>query len=211
MQVRRSVLVAHPAERMFDLIEAAEHYPDFLPWCAGATVLQRDEHIVVARLQVVYLGARFNFTTRNPKRRPEFMAIGLEQGPFQRFEGSWHLKPLSSWGSRIDFALSYDFASSMMGSLASPVFHRIADTLVDAFVQRADRLFAQQDAESPAPPPAPAATPQARLSTAATTTTTTATATATTDTSTAAPLPQDERTASVPTPAEPSPPPPGSP
>ena len=69
------------------------------------------------------------------------MAIGLEQGPFQRFEGSWNLKPLSSWGCRIEFALSYDFNSSVMGSLASPVFHRIADTLVDAFIQRADRVY----------------------------------------------------------------------
>ena len=160
MEVRRSVLVAHPAERMFDLIEAAEHYPDFLPWCASATVLQRDADVVVARLQVAYMGARFEFTTRNPKRRPEFMAIGLEQGPFQRFEGTWQLKPLSSWGCRIEFALSYDFNSSVMGSLANPVFRRIADTLVDAFIQRADRLFLNAPeappAASPPPPPPPA-------------------------------------------------------
>ena len=141
MEARRTVLVAHAAERMFDLIEAAEHYPAFLPWCASATVLQRDDAVVVARLQVAYMGARFEFTTRNPKRRPEFMAIGLEEGPFQRFEGTWNLKPLASWGCRIEFALSYDFANTVMGSLASPVFHRIADTLVDAFIQRADRVY----------------------------------------------------------------------
>jgi len=141
MEARRSVLVAHSAERMFDLIEAAEHYPAFLPWCANATVLQRNDEVVVARLQVAYLGARFEFTTRNPKRRPEFMAIGLDEGPFKRFEGTWNLKPLASWGCRIDFALSYDFAHSVMGSLASPVFQRIADTLVDAFIQRADHVY----------------------------------------------------------------------
>lgn len=141
MEARRSVLVAHSAERMFDLIEAAEHYPAFLPWCARATVLQRDDEVVVARLQVAYLGVRFEFTTRNPKRRPEFMAIGLDEGPFKRFEGTWNLKALSSWGCKIDFALSYDFAHSVMGSLASPVFQRIADTLVDAFVQRADHVY----------------------------------------------------------------------
>lgn len=160
MEARRSVLVAHPAERMFDLIEAAEFYPDFLPWCASAVVLQRDDALVVARLQVAYLGACFEFTTRNPKRRPEFMAIGLEEGPFRRFEGTWNLKPLSSWGCRIEFALSYDFANSVMGSLASPVFHRIADTLVDAFIHRADSVYANAaGAGSPGPPepPRPAA------------------------------------------------------
>lgn len=153
MEVRRTVLVAHPAERMFDLIEAAEHYPAFLPWCASATLLHRDDEVVAARLQVAYMGARFEFTTRNPKRRPEFMAIGLEDGPFRHFEGSWHLKALASWGCRIDFALSYDFASSVMGKVASPVFGRIADTLVDAFVQRADTLYAGLAMPAPAPPP----------------------------------------------------------
>ena len=39
MDVRKTVLVGHSAERMFDLIEACEHYPDFLPWCSGATVV----------------------------------------------------------------------------------------------------------------------------------------------------------------------------
>ena len=155
MEARRSVLVAHPAERMFDLIEAAEFYPAFLPWCASAVVLQRDDAVVVARLQVAYLGARFEFTTRNPKRRPEFMAIGLEEGPFRRFEGSWHLKPLSSWGCRIEFALSYDFTSSVMGSLASPVFRRIADTMVDAFMQRADSVYGDTAAAGPQGAPAP--------------------------------------------------------
>lgn len=154
MEARRSVLVAHPAERMFDLIEAAEFYPAFLPWCASAVVLQRDDTVVVARLQVAYLGARFEFTTRNPKRRPEFMAIGLQEGPFRRFEGTWHLKPLSNWGCRIEFALSYDFANSVMGALASPVFHRIADTLVDAFIQRADSVYGDTAGAGLQTPPA---------------------------------------------------------
>ena len=42
MEVRKTVLVGHSAARMFDLIEAAEHYPDFLPWCAAATIVERD-------------------------------------------------------------------------------------------------------------------------------------------------------------------------
>ena len=48
MDVRKTVLVGHSAEQMFDLIEACEHYPDFLPWCSGATVVARDEATVVA-------------------------------------------------------------------------------------------------------------------------------------------------------------------
>jgi len=144
MELRRSALVAHPAEDMFDLIEGAERYPEFLPWCAGATILARDESVVAAEIAVAYLGARFSFTTRNPKRRPEWMAVTLERGPFRRFEGEWHLRALSPAACKIEFALRYEFGGTLVGTIAAPVFDRIANTLVDAFVERADRTLPRQ-------------------------------------------------------------------
>jgi ribosome-associated toxin RatA of RatAB toxin-antitoxin module len=143
-EIRKSALVAHSAERIFDLIEAAENYPAFLPWCSAATILMRDDAVVSALITIDYRGVRLDFTTRNPKRRPEFMAIHLERGPFRQFQGEWHLKPLGTDGCRIDFCLRYEFASTAMTRLAGPVFDRIANTLVDAFVTRADRVYRTQ-------------------------------------------------------------------
>jgi len=157
MDVRKTVLVGHSAERMFDLIEACEHYPDFLPWCSGATVVARDEGTVVADITVNYHGVRFDFRTRNPKRRPTWMAIHLERGPFQRFDGVWDLTPLAAEGCRIDFGLHYDFDSTAMARIARPVFDRIANTLVDRFVARADQV--QAAGLPPAPGIAPAVAP----------------------------------------------------
>lgn len=144
MEVRKSMLVAYSAESMFDLIEAVEHYPAFLPWCAGAVVLSRDESVVIANLRVDYHGLRLGFTTRNPKRRPESMAITLEQGPFRRFEGHWRLTPLAASACKIEFALLYEFDGTLTRMLAGPVFARIADTLIDAFVARADNVLGAQ-------------------------------------------------------------------
>jgi len=143
---------------MFDVIEAAEHYPAFLPWCAGTTILERDASVVRAIIAIDWRGVRFSLTTRNPKRRPEWMAIHLEDGPFRRFEGEWRLRPLSTAGCRIDFRLGYDFDSAVMRRIARPVLDRIADALVDAFVARADRAPArgaatQGAADSTAVPP----------------------------------------------------------
>jgi ribosome-associated toxin RatA of RatAB toxin-antitoxin module len=143
VDINKSILVPHPAERMFDLIEAAERYPAFLPWCAGATILERDEGVVRAIITIDWRGVRFSLRIRNPKRRPEWMAIHLEDGPFRRFDGEWTLRPLSAAGCRIDFRLGYDFDSAVMRRLARPVFDRITDSLVDAFVARADREHGQ--------------------------------------------------------------------
>ncbi len=151
MEIRRSALVGHPAARMFELIEAAEHYPEFLPWCASARILERSDEVVAARIEVAWRGARFGFVTRNAKRHPEWMSIGLQEGPFRRFEGHWQLTPLSDWGCRVEFVLSYDFAVSVVGSLAGLVFDPLANTLMDAFIQRADHLALLS------PPPVPPA------------------------------------------------------
>jgi ribosome-associated toxin RatA of RatAB toxin-antitoxin module len=151
MIVRRSALVTQPATHLFDLIEAAEHYPRFLPWCAGAQIVSRDEQMVSADLHVKWGGMRFQMRTRNPKQRPEYMAIHLESGPFRRFEGEWRLTPLTPDACKVAFQLDYEFDSRFMTHAAGPMFSRIADTLVDAFVRQAEA--------TPVAPAAGASTP----------------------------------------------------
>jgi ribosome-associated toxin RatA of RatAB toxin-antitoxin module len=155
-EVRRTALVAHPAEHLYRLIEAAEDYPAFLPWCASATILERDDAIVRARLEVAWRGVRFGFVTRNPKRAPLWMAIGLEDGPFRHFHGEWQLTPLATWGCRVQFMLAYEFDAALLGTLAQPVFDQATNTLVDAFVRRADEVTPLPLA---APAPAAASSP----------------------------------------------------
>ena len=156
MDVHKTALVAHPVEAMFDLIEAAENYPLFLPWCQSATILERTDEIVAARIVVNYHGAKFTIVTRNPKRRPEWLGVDMEQGPFRRFSGNWHLTPLGADGCKVEFRLHYEFASAVLAKVAGPVFDRIANTMVDAFVTRAGVL-------PPAPPPPSPAQPAASM------------------------------------------------
>ena len=119
VEIRRSALIGRSAADTFDLIEAAEHYPSFLPWCAAAVILARDDRLVSARLTVNYRGLRFDLTTRNPKERPRWMAIHLADGPFRRFEGEWRVDPLADEACRIEFLLRYEFDSRLVGRLAS--------------------------------------------------------------------------------------------
>ena len=145
MEIRRSALIERSAATTFDVIEAAERYPEFLPWCESAVILARDETVVAARITVNYHGVRFDFTTRNPKERPRWMAIHLEQGPFQRFEGEWNLTELAPTACKIAFTLRYELRSDLLGKIAGRVFDGIANTLVDAYARRAEQtLIAQQ-------------------------------------------------------------------
>lgn len=136
MIVQRSALVARPATELFDLIEAAEHYPQFLPWCRSARIVHRDDSEVSAELGVAWRGLRFEMRTRNPKRQPEFMAIHLERGPFRRFEGEWQLRALGDAACKVVFRLDVEFDNRLATQLAGRMIEHMADTLVDAFVLR---------------------------------------------------------------------------
>ena len=144
MEIRRSALIAYPAAETFDLIEAAEHYPAFLPWCSEAVILARDSAVVMARLRIAYRGIAFELTTRNPKRRPEWMAINLEHGPFRRFDCEWHVLALSERACKIELVLRYEFDHALVGKLARGVFDGIADALVDAFARRAEQQLGER-------------------------------------------------------------------
>ncbi len=161
MQLQRTVLVDQPATLLFDVIEAAEHYPRFLPWCAGAQIMARDDTVVSAELQVRWRGVAFRVRTRNPKSRPTAMTILLEDGPFRHFQGEWRLTPLAPDACKVVFSLDYAFASGVMTQLAGPVFNQVSNTLVDAFVARARALAAaapalqQPQPQQPTQPPSP--------------------------------------------------------
>ncbi len=139
--VEKSVLIERSAQQMFDLVEAIEEYPRFLPWCARTVVDYRDTTRTVATLHINYLSVRSHFTTENSKDYPRSMVIKLVDGPFRRLEGAWHFKPLTEDACKIEFALAYDFSSRVFEKAIGPVFGQITDSFVDAFVRRADTIY----------------------------------------------------------------------
>ena len=140
-QVEKSVLVSHSAEQMYLLVDAPEHYPEFLPWCGGVDLKQRDAVTTIATLHIDYHGLKQNFTTQNTKTYPTLMDIKLVDGPFRHLEGVWRFIPLADDACKIEFRLHYEFSSHLLEKIIAPVFSHIANTFVDAFVTRADILY----------------------------------------------------------------------
>lgn len=166
MEIRQSVLLPYSAHDMFDLIETAENYPQFIPWCTKATLLERSDDWVAARLEFSYLKVRFGFQTRNPKRRPEWLELRLVEGPFRNFHGEWRLAPLGDMGCKVSFMIIFEIADGMLDAIARPAANKVAQTMVDAFVKRARATLrevapgqlpapAAAQTETPGPPVAP--------------------------------------------------------
>jgi ribosome-associated toxin RatA of RatAB toxin-antitoxin module len=143
VQVRRSVLVPYSAESMFDVIEQAEHYPAFLPWCVGATILERSDDWVAGKVDFSYLQIRFSIRTRNPKRRPEWLHVRLVDGPFRHFDGDWRLTRLGDLGCKIEFDVTYEVSDGLLDQLVRPAVDFVSRSMMDAFVRRAEHISSE--------------------------------------------------------------------
>ncbi len=139
--VARSALVPYSCDQMFDIANDANHYPNFLPWCAAAEVFSETESEMVARLELAKGGMHKSFTTRNRKNRPESIDIQLEEGPFHELTGKWTFKALGTAGCKVTLELAFEFSGGFIDSALSRFFSQGADRIVDSFCKRADQLY----------------------------------------------------------------------
>ena len=142
--IQKSVLLWHSAHEMFALVTDVQHYPDFLPWCDHSEVMEREAGGMLAKVGMSSGGLRQNFTTRNTHIEDRQVLLQLVDGPFSQLEGCWDFKPLGDGTQRackVEFRLTYGFSSATLAKLVGPVFDKIAGSLVDAFVKRADEVY----------------------------------------------------------------------
>ena len=140
-EVKQSVLVPYSAAQMFELVDAVEQYPQFLPWCGGSELVYRRPDSLRAVIHVNFRGIKQQFGTENSRQPPHAMGIRLVEGPFKLLEGSWRFTDLGGAGCKVEFQLRWEFSSRVLAALAGPVFNHIAHTMVDAFVSRAQKLY----------------------------------------------------------------------
>jgi len=137
--IHKSAIVIHPAEKMFQLVDSVENYPQFLPWCGSTQIIERNNDKTIASIEINYKGIRQTFTTENTKRQNQEMIIKLIDGPFKSLSGEWMFKNLDKDSCQIELKLEYEFSNVILEKLISPVFNMIANTFIDEFIKEANR------------------------------------------------------------------------
>lgn len=140
-EIEKSVLVGYSAAQMFRLVDTVENYPEFLPWCGGATAKIQSDQIVHATVHINYHHIKHSFTTENRRTPPELIEMTLLDGPFEHLDGHWRFIPLSENACKIEFRLHYTFSHKLLEKLVGPVFYVIANNFVEAFVERAEAIY----------------------------------------------------------------------
>jgi coenzyme Q-binding protein COQ10 len=140
--------VQHSAVDMFALVADVERYPEFVPLCRELKVRRRivqaeGVEVLTADMTVAYKMIHETFTSKVTLDRPRLrILVEYLSGPFRRMENQWIFRPVSEGASDIEFFISYEFRSRMLGALMGAVFDTAFRKFAEAFERRADVVFA---------------------------------------------------------------------
>ncbi|MDA8247913.1 MAG: type II toxin-antitoxin system RatA family toxin [Rhodospirillales bacterium] len=133
-------LVPYRPDQLFDLVADVGKYPEFLPWCVGATVRSRTETEELADLIIGFGPFREGFSSRVALQRPSLIRVRYENGPFRYLTNQWKFAP-DARGSRVDFFVDFEFRSRILQAAIGVVFQEAVRRMVNAFHKRARDIY----------------------------------------------------------------------
>ena len=97
-----------------------------------------------AEIGIAFGGIHQTFRTHNEHVPGREVSMKLIEGPFSRLDGQWKFSPLGTPEQRackVELELHYGFDNAALASLVGPVFGKIASSMVEAFVKRAEQVY----------------------------------------------------------------------
>ena len=140
-QIERTSLVPYSCKQMFDLVNDIPAYPEFVPGCSGARILDQAEQRIDAELQISKAGIQQRFATRNQLHEPHRIDLQLLSGPFKSLQGAWHFEALDESSCKVILRLDFEFSSRMLQFAFGKVFDEVNKRMVDSFAKRARVVY----------------------------------------------------------------------
>jgi coenzyme Q-binding protein COQ10 len=132
--------------QLFGLVLDIERYPEFLPWCRAARILERGEGRLLGELVISFKHITESYVsevifTPPADGREGRIDVRLVRGPFKHLENHWVFTPRADGGTEIALDLTFQFRTRLLDSLIGMLFGKATLKMAAAFKQRADDLY----------------------------------------------------------------------
>jgi len=137
----------YSTQQLFDLVIDIERYPEFLPWCRAARILERGENRLLAELVICFKHITESYVSEVTFKRPAnnseegFIDVKQVRGAFENLENHWKFTPVNESSSTIFLNLIFKFRSRILDSIIGLLFGKASAKMVGAFKQRAIKLY----------------------------------------------------------------------
>ena len=140
--VCHEIIAPYSCRQMYVLVSDISSYDQFIPWCSESVIEEvRSDTSVLATLKIQHKGISAAFTTLNENIPEEQVIMKLVSGPFEHLKGEWKFIALGE-GCKVSFCLDYRFSNLIYASLLGPVFDKVTNSIITAFLDRARQVYA---------------------------------------------------------------------
>jgi len=138
-------LSRYSPRQLFDMVADVEKYPEFLPWCRAARIIERKDNVFLGELIISFAHITESYTSKVIlSQEAGTIDVAMVKGPFEYLTNHWKFTATEG-GTNIDFALDFKFRSRVLEKLIGGLFSKASAKMVDAFKARADALYGKVD------------------------------------------------------------------
>lgn len=136
---------AYPAHKIHELVMDIEKYPEFLPWCRQAKIIDRvSSSELTADLLVSFKNffEKYRSEVKHGKHGAEyFIETRAIQGPFKSLFSSWKIREIAENKCEVEFFIEFQFNSFILEKMIGGIFEKAALKMMRSFESRAQELF----------------------------------------------------------------------
>jgi ribosome-associated toxin RatA of RatAB toxin-antitoxin module len=124
-------------EKLYNVIEDYESYPEFVDGVSTINILEKDEN--GARVEYsLNLIKKFKYIVKLTHNRPNGLSWDFESGDlFKKNTGSWDLKDLGNGQTEVTYSLDIDVKGFVPKSIISKLTDKSLPTMMKAYQERA--------------------------------------------------------------------------
>ena len=140
-QHKEQVFSPYSTKQLFDLVMDIEKYPEFLPWCSNAKILNKDKDgKVEAELVINFKAFNYSYISEITTKANQQIIVKQKKGPFKSLVNIWEFSNQDK-GTQIDFAIEVSLKNPIIDRILKLLFDFAYKQMVRAFTKRAEELF----------------------------------------------------------------------
>ncbi|MES2961637.1 MAG: type II toxin-antitoxin system RatA family toxin [Pseudomonadota bacterium] len=134
--------VPHSAQKMYQLVMDIEKYPEFLPWCKYAKIVEiiSEENLradLLINFKNFFEKYRSDITHGKTTESDYFVDVVAIEGPFKKLINQWKFRDISNGGCEIEFFIDFEFNSFFLTKMIGVIFEKATEKMMNAFEERA--------------------------------------------------------------------------
>lgn len=144
---QKSVIVAVPPEKFFEVITDYAKYGEFLPEVKGIKVDAGHGPVREVTYTVDITAKVITYTLKHTAEKPAKMTWTMIKGEMMKGnDGSWTLKPAANGGTEATYAIDLKLSSLVPGFIEKLLAEQSLPGLLANFKARAEKLHGQKQA-----------------------------------------------------------------